>query len=322
MTRFVPALLATVWLSTPVAAQAPPAKPLGTEYAAPNHAVAITVDPNRLAKSAKAVGLPADKLWAQIEPNTKVDPATLERATVLIEPLPGGNVAFMPVGVFRFTDKVDGKTKLTEMLGGALTPATAGGRTYSKGNWKIAGTTVAGFAAADGTVVLGVADMIEGVLTAGGDAKRPLAAALAAADTDHDLVLVVAGKPLRERIAKVAGGGKKPAGMPDPVWAGLEALDTATAAVDLTADTVVRAEFRAADADGAKAVRGMLEFALTAAKAAYPDARKGMEAGLPPDVKGPTLALLDAVVNDHTLATDGATVVMTVPRPKGLAPKK
>jgi hypothetical protein len=313
---------------TPAAGQ-PPAGPVDAKYVPPSFFAALVIDPVRFDRAAAAAGVPVDDLWQVIDMFAGVDAKALDarkldRLTILIDPFPAGNLAFMTAVAARFPAGTDARKKLAPVLGGDVTEAKAGDTAYSKSTkFKMAKVEMAGYAADDRTLLISAWPDLEAMLKPGG-ADRPLGAALAKVDLDHEVVLVATPAPLLKRLAEKEkeAGGKQKEPFFEALRPALEKLEVATVALDLGRDTLLRAEFRAADAAGAGVVHDTLKDLLGKAKQAYPEARKEIASGLPADRAAPLLAFLDAVVNTHTLTKDGRTVVLTVARPKELAPKK
>src|SRR5205823_11667174 len=105
------------------AAQPPAAGPVEAKYVPPAFAAALVFEPARLDKAAKATGLPAAELWKTVELIAGTDVKQFERVTFLVDPFPGGNVAFMPAFVLRYPAGTDAKKQLASLLGGDVKEA-------------------------------------------------------------------------------------------------------------------------------------------------------------------------------------------------------
>jgi hypothetical protein len=319
----IAAAAAVVLTLSTAAAQAP----VEAKYVLPQFAAAIVFEPARLDKSAKAAGLPVAELWKTIEGISGTDTKQFERVTFLVDPLPGGNVAFMPAFVLRYPAGTDARKQLAPLLGGEVKEAKVGDVAYVRSTkLKLAKVEMAGYAIDDRTLLVAAWPTLEPMLKPGGgkDKDRTLAAELAKADFAHDLTLVAVMAPVTKRIAEKEKDSGKPHDAPfykelKPLMEKVEAL---TVTLDLGKDTVVRAEFRCDNAEGAGAVHDSLKKFLAMAKEAYPDARKDLEKQFPPGLEKPLLALADEAVNNHKLTKDGSKVVLTIARPKDWTPKK
>ena len=326
--RLILVFLAVAFLAATAASAEPPrAAPVDAKYVPAPFVAALVFEPARLDKAAVAAGLPVGEAWKAFEGITGADTKQFERVVFLIDPIPGGNVAFMPAFVLRYPAGTDARKRLPALLGGDVKEAKAGDIAYVRSTkYKLAMVEMAGYAIDDRTLLVAAWPTLEPMLKPGADADkdRVLGAALAATDFGHDVVLVVTPAPVLKRIADREKQSGKPHDAPyyKELKPALERLTAITVAVDLGKDPLLRAEFRCTDAAGAGVVHTTLKDLLAKAKDAYPDARKGLEKELTPDAMKPLLAILDEAVNGHTLTKDGAAVVLTVARPKGQTPKK
>ena len=326
--RLILVFLAVAFLAATAASAEPPrGAPVDAKYVPAPFVAALVFEPARLDKAAVAAGLPVGEAWKALEGLTGADTKQFERVVFLIDPIPGGNVAFMPAFVLRYPAGTDARKRLPALLGGDVKEAKAGDVTYVRSTkYKLAMVEMAGYAIDDRTLLVAAWPTLEPMLKPGADADkdRVLGAALAATDFGHDVVLVVTPAPVLKRIADREKQSGKPHDAPyyKELKPALERLTAITVAIDLGKDPLLRAEFRCTDAAGAGVVHTTLKDLLAKAKDAYPDARKGLEKELTPETMKPLLAILDEAVNGHTLTKDGAAVVLTVARPKGQAPKK
>jgi hypothetical protein len=322
------ALAVILLVAAPAAAQPPRAAPVDAKFVTPQFFAALVFEPARLEKSANALGLPIKDAWKALEGIASTDVKQFERVTVLIDPLPGGNVAFMPAFVLRYPAGTDARKQLPALLG-EVKEAKVGDVAYVRSTkYQLAKAEMAGYVIDDRTLLVAAWPTLEPMLQPRGakekEKDRVLGAELASADLAADVVLIVTPAPALKRMAEIEKESGKSTDMPPEVkklLTALERVQAMTVAVDLGKDPVIRAGFRCDNAAAAGAVRDALKGVLALAKDAYPGARKDFEKDLPPEA-GPILAILDAAVNDHTLKSDGDTVTLTVPRPKGLTPKK
>ena len=99
---------------------------------------------------------------------------------------------------------------------------------------------------------------------------------------------VVVPGPVRKELDQVTPSNPTQAGL----LAAVKRLEAATVSVDFGRDPVIRAEFRADNADGAAALHDGLKKGLEAAKAAWAEERKNAEKALLQGWAKPALALL------------------------------
>ena len=318
------AVIAVAVLAVSPAAAQPPVE---AKYVPPHFCAAVVFEPARLDKAAKAVGLPAAELWKGIEEAAGTDPKQFERVTFLVNPFPGGNVAFMPAFVLRYPAGTDARKQLAPLLGGELKEFKVGDVTYVRSTkLKLAMVEMAGYAIDDRTLLVASWRDLEPMLKAGGekDKDRVLAAELAKADLAHDAVVLFTPAPVLKRIAELEKESGKPTDTPyfKEVKAALERTEAVTITLDLGKETLIRADFRCDNATGAGVVHDTLKDLIGKAKEAYPEARKDLEKQFPPELAKPLLGVLDEAVKNHKLTKDGNMVVLTVARPNELTPKK
>lgn len=309
----------------PAAAQ-PPAE---AKYVTPQYAAAIVFEPTRIDKSAKEAGVPIAELWKMVEGIAGTDAKQFERITVLLDPFPGGNVAFMPTFALRYPAGTDARKQLASLLGGDVKEFKVGEVAYVRSTkFKVAKVEMAGYAIDDRTLLVAPWVMLEPMLKPIGekDKDRPLGAELAKADLAHEAVVIATPAPLLKRLAELEKESGKPTPTDIPHYKEVKAALARTAALTITLDfakeTLIRAEFRCDNAAGAGVVHDTLKDLLVKAKEAYPAARKDLEKQFPPELSKPLLAVLDEAVNNHKLTKNGNRVVLTVTRPKDLVPKK
>lgn len=322
--RIIGAIVALLLGATFAPADPPRPAPAETKFVTAPFCAALVFEPGRLDKSATAVGLPIGDAWKALEGMAGTDVKAFERVIVLIDPLPGGNVAFMPAFVIRYPAGTDAKKKLPALLGGEVEEAKVGNIAYVRSTkFKMAKEEMAGYAIDDRTLLIAAWPTLEPMLRpAGKNEDRPLSAELAKLDLAHDVALVITPAPALKRVAEIEKEtGKK---NEDPTYKAVMAVLEKTAAVTVTLDfgknPLLRAEFRCANADAATAVHTTLKDLLARGKDAYPDARKDLEKKLPPEAKA-LLPFIDEVATGHTLTKTGNTVVLTVAPPKSPTPK-
>ena len=321
MIRITAALLFGWLCGLPAFAEVPGEKAAGVgKWIPPTFAAAVVVEPARLEKAAAGVGLPVESLWRLVESTTGLDPRTVERFTLLVDPLPGGNVAFFPAVVARFPADAEAKKQLAPLLGKSVVKRVRGNKTYLlSSRYKMAGVEIAGFAADDRTLLFGPWPSLVPMLDPNNE-RGALAKLAAAEDLDHDLVVALAARPVQDKITRLAAlriARLMPSPL-EPAWEVFKHLDTAVLRVDLAAAAMVRAEFRAFDKGSAAAVHEAVKRGLATAKEMYAGVRPSLAQLLPAGVAPRLTLLLDAAVNNAVVTADGKTVIVTVARPNAL----
>src|SRR5262249_42718832 len=79
-------------------------KELALPYFAADFNAAVIIHPSRILERPFVAKLIEDKMLADFIKETGVDPRKIERAIVLIDPMPGGNVALLPAFIVQFTE--------------------------------------------------------------------------------------------------------------------------------------------------------------------------------------------------------------------------
>src|SRR5262249_8318371 len=117
-----------------------------------------------------------------------VDPRKIERAIVLIDPMPGGNVAFLPAFIVQFAEPVDGAALVAKALEGAEKTTFEGKEYYRGKNRTAARLHDCACVAGDRTILAGAEPTLQKMLIAK-DAQSPLRDRLPQVDLKHDLVV-------------------------------------------------------------------------------------------------------------------------------------
>ena len=271
--RLILVFLAVAFLAaTSAPAEPPRGAPVDAKYVPAPFVAALVFEPARLDKAAVAAGLPVGEAWKALEGLTGADTKQFERVVFLIDPIPGGNVAFMPAFVLRYPAGTDARKRLPALLGGDVKEAKAGDIAYVRSTkYKLAMVEMAGYAIDDRTLLVAAWPTLEPMLKPGADADkdRVLGAELAATDFGHDVVLVVTPAPVLKRIADREKQSGKPHDAPyyKELKPALERLTAITVAINLGKDPLLRAEFR----DQVAALVADERVAVEALAALHPD---------------------------------------------------
>jgi predicted Zn finger-like uncharacterized protein len=300
-----------------------PTKPaFDARFVAPDFVAAVVVNGRQSLASPLLKSLLPDDLLARLTVLTGIDPRKLERALVFAEPFPGGNVAFFPGFVFRFSEPVDGQAAMKGLLA-EMEPATFQGKAYftSKQD-KMAGVPTAAHVADDRTVLLAPETTLKKMLQAGDAPKGPLVEQLNRTDLKADVVATLVVQPVRKEAVQIVKENKLAEGLP-PSLAGAEKLPEKVRAVTLAlsfdGDPLLKVTLEAEDDAAAAEVEALAGKARDELKLLYPEMRKDLAAALPPDLAQPVASVADQLPDGLAVSRSGREVVLSLKAPRGLA---
>lgn len=283
---------------------------------------ALVVQPERVLNApAVKAALPPEVIAAIIAP-TGVDTKTVERVTVLIHPFPGGNVAFFPGGVLQFRQDVDGKAVLGRILKDH-TEANVSGRSYLRSkSEKMAEAPLCGHVADNRTLLLAPEPTLQKMLAAATPAAGPLHESMKKLDARADVAAAFVITPVRGAAIQAIEENKLKEALPPQVADATQLPDHVkggTLALSLTGDTLLTVNLEAVDDSAGAAVEGLARKALDLGRQMYPNLRRDMTTGLPPDLAKSVPEMADQLVNGISVSRSGAQVTLTVKAPAGLA---
>jgi hypothetical protein len=297
----------------------PAVAPLDVTYVAPDFKAAIVLHGSRLAKS------PVVSPFLRMPPVTEVlkqvavEPDKIERAIVLIQPFPGGNVAFLPAGIVRFTEPVNGKQLLGQALQ-ELQEATFRDKVYyTSKSQKMAGLPVAGYVADDRTLLVALEPTLR-IMLSTGNSRSALGDQLRQLDLDADVVATgVVDGLVREGLAEAL---KQGADQLPPPLAGLktvpEHLTTTTLSLNLARDPFLSLVLEMDTDEAAVALEDLARKGHSVAKDSYADLQKEMTGQLPPDLALPVSRAGSQLLDNINISRDGKRVVVQLKTPQGL----
>jgi hypothetical protein len=296
----------------------PPKEVLDLSYIAADFNAAVIVHGKRIAKSPLLAEVPQEKLLADLIKATGVDPREVERAVILLEPTPGGNVLFLPAGIIRFAGPVDGKAILAKALK-ASEEATVDDKRYSRSKTeKMAKVPMAGYIADDRTLLIAPEPTLKKMLTAR-DAKSPLLDHLRKIDLDSDVIATLAMEPIRPMVGEFLKQSKDQV---PPSLAGVltlhERLKFATVSVNLDGDRLVQIVLEAVDEESATILNNVVMQGRNMANLMYPDLRKQFTGQLPPNLVEPVTGVTDQLLDGLSVSRNGTQVIVTLKTPRGL----
>jgi hypothetical protein len=296
-----------------------PRNGLDVSYIAADFNVAVIVHGKRIARAPLLGTLPQEELLAEMIKETGVDPRKVERAILLLEPTPGGNVLFLPGGIIRFAEPVDGKAILAKVLGEAEDGAIAG-KIYAKSKKEMmAKVPIAGFVADDRTLLIAPEPTLKKMLTADA-AKSPLLDQLQRVELDSDVIATFAMEPVRPLVGEFLKQSKDQI---PPAFADVTTLQDrvkfATLSVNLNGDPLAKLVLDAVDEQSATVLNNLAIQGRNLGQLMYPDLRKKLVSQAPLGVAQPVTAVTDQILDGLTVSKNGTQVVVSLKTPKGLA---
>jgi phage FluMu protein Com len=292
---------------------------LDVSYVLPEFSAAVIVHPKRISQAPLLAPAMKPEVLGGATKEMGFDPRQVERAIVLIQPMPGGNEPFFPAVVIRFDEPVDGTKVIGTVLKGSI-PAQHEGRSYFRTkDDEITGMPAAGAVLDEQTILLAPEPLLQRMLTLGGNAPGPLAAPLRQADLDADVIAVVNIEQLKPLLAVELERAKN-----DPAFAPfanvLDHLKTATVSANLSGDTLLRVDLEGYNDASAAELETMLNTALENMRTFYAGFRKETQAqGLPPPfntLTQPLLALLDELTTGVSVSREGTHTVASWKMPE------
>lgn len=301
MLRILLAAVAAVGLSPAVRAADKPAE---LSLIPPAAQIAITLDGVKWRKNLAGLGVPVEKIVAKAKDEKKIDLEAISRVTLFVELFSSADAQALPTVVITTKGANAGLPKWLE----SDTEATIADKKAIKSREKVAGQDMYGIALDDTTVLYGTNASLTTVLK--GDLKATdLSTMLGNADLSHDIVAVMAMKPL---VAKLKDRFDDRDKLEPPFWTATKRLESILLTVDLAGDTLLKGVFVADNAEGANLVKE----SLRAVKLLLPSAKDGIGEYMTPEAKPLIMPVLDAIAKDSKVTIDDNRVIMTVARPK------
>jgi hypothetical protein len=303
-------------------------KQLDLSYIAADFNAAVILHPERILERPFIAKLIEDKMLADFIKETGADPRKIERAIVLIDPMPGGNVAFLPAFIVQFAEPVDGAALVAKALEGAEKTTFEGKEYYRGKNRTAAKLRDCACVADDRTILAGPEPTLQKMLIAK-DAQSPLRDRLPKVDLKHDLVVAFVmdqaerkDKTLptvRQALGEILKQNKDTI---PPNFEGVdklgEQLAAVTLALDLGGDDLLSIELEATDDKAAEALHGLAKNGYDTLKFLVPSAKKEINGGLPKEIAEPTSGLVDELVKGLTVQKDGKHVQVSLKMPTQL----
>lgn len=286
-------------------------KPLDLSHVPSAAPVAVSVDAVKLKKNLADLGVPVDKAIAKAKDEKKIDLDLITRGTLFVEVFPTAETSALPT--FVVTTK-DAKAELPKWLESDA-EATVAGKKAIKAKNPIEKRDFFGLTLDDKTALIASEATLTALFKDGAKAGD-LSTEFGKADLKHDLVAVVAMKPLLAKLKEQFGDLDKivpPAA--EQFWTAGKRLETVSLTVDLAEDALLKGVFKADNAEGAELVKDSLAGGVALMSLALPQIKEKLGKELPPEAK-PAIAVVEAIAKTTKFKIDGSTVVMTVARPK------
>ena len=282
---------------------------------------ALIVHPRRLLQSPSLAALPQDELGAAVVRKWGVDPRSIDRAVVLMDPLPGGKTLFFGGAILRFAEAVDGKKQLARSMQG-VEEVNFNGKKYYKSKGKeavIAGIRMCGYVADERTIVIAPEPMLRKMIVAD-DTRSPLIDRLRSADLDQDVVAVFLLEPFRalarERVKSLKSN------LPAELAALTtlpDRLQSMTVSLNLTGATFLKVDLEANSEESGRVVLDLAHAGQGMARSVYPNVRQALKAQVPNDLATSIFAVADGALDGIRVQQDGSHVLISLKAPPGLA---
>jgi hypothetical protein len=288
-------------------------KPVEAGHIPATFPLAVTVDAVKLKKNLVALGVPVEKAVAKAKEEKQLDIDSFTRGTLLLSMNAKAQDVVLPAFVVTGKDGI--AADLPKIVDGDA-EATVAGKKGVKGKGKIAREDMVGTTLDAKTALFGAESAVAAVIEAGAKGGD-LATEFGKADLAHDVVAVVAMKPLMAAL-KEKFGDKLDKEIPpaaEQFWAAAKKLEAATLTVNLAEETLLKGVFRADSAEGAETVKETLQGAVALLSLALPQVKQQLGTQLPPEA-APLVKVIEAMAKTSKFKVDGSTVTMTVARPK------
>jgi hypothetical protein len=297
----------------------PPRNNLDLSFIAPDFQGAVIVQGPRLLRSPLLAPYRNEEFFTEASRDFGADPRKVEQVIVLIDPFPGGNVAFLPAGIIRFREPLDGAAVLTKALED-VQPVTFAGKTYfNSKSKKLAQVPISGFVPDGRTILVAPEPTLRKMLVAD-SGRSPLRDRLPRLDLNSDVVMLFTpeGKvrlAATELLSKAKGDVPPRLARIDRLPEQLQAL---TLSLNLSGDPLLRLDLDSPDAASAATVHELVTAGHDLLKQFFPELRKGLEGQLPPDLARPVGTVLDDLVAGVRIRKETDRVTVSLSTPKGL----
>jgi hypothetical protein len=296
-------------------------KQLDLTYVAADFNGAIVVHPARLLERPFVGKILDDKQIAGFFKAVDIDPRKIERVIVLLDPFPGGNVAFLPAVIAQFAEPVDGAAMISRVLEGAEKKTFEGKEYYWGKNQTAANQHVCACVVDDRTILGGLEPTLHKMLLAK-DGQSPFKKSLPKVDLNHDVVVAFAMDQAERKdqslptIRQALGEVLKPT---KDMIEGADKLGEQLAAVTMTldfgGDTMLSIDLEAVDDKAAESIDGLAKNGVSTLKLIVPSVKKDIKGSLPDDA-AQLSALIDDLVNGFTIQKDGLHVQLAIKMPR------
>lgn len=172
---------------------------------------AVMIHPARIAQSPFGKSIALTKLVTAALQHPKVDkrvvqlvdPAKISRLTLLVDPFPGGNVAFFPAVVVEYEQDTPGG-ELLRALWPDSRPSAEDKRHFA-GVEEMAGTTIDGYIASSKTILIAPQPMLEKMLSKYRSSSNPLRRRLVGQPVESDIAVEYTSQPALKSLLKMTG---------------------------------------------------------------------------------------------------------------------
>jgi hypothetical protein len=306
-------LLASVVGLTAFAFSTAADKPIEASNMPATYPVAVSVDGVKLKKNLTDLGVDVKKLIEEPKQKKNIDLENYSRLTMMLHLDPKADEVVLPA--FCVTCKeAKAQEELKKVVDGD-TETTIAGKKGLKGKSKMSREDLVGTLLNDKTMFFGAETAVAKSLSEGAKGGD-LSTEFAKSDLNHDLVVVVAMKPLLAGLKEKYGDlDKLIPPQAETFWEAAKEMDTLSLTIDLAEETMLKGLVRTKNEAGADKVKEALQGAVALGSIALPQIKQGLGQQLPPEAV-PAIAAVEAILKTSKFKTDGANVTWTVARPK------
>ena len=285
-------------------------------YISGDFCAVLVIHPQRIAKSPLAKPLPLDGVAGAAESQAPADvdvaalfetlkPEKILRIIVVVDPVPGGNLAFLPGVIVQYTEDIDGAAVLKALLEDAAI-AKHNGKTYHRGAETdfLAKLPLCGHVADDRTLVFAAEPTMKKMLSAK-KTDNPLLDRMKKTTLNHDVIVEFVAAPMVKAFEKKTGKTVAEAledDPEDPIGQIATMVAGVSLTLDLSGDTLLKVNVTAASDAAAVQMEVMAKLGLKEAEKQFEALKPMIAENAPPNLTEPINALVKQVLSGLTIS--------------------
>ena len=250
-----------------------------------------------------------------------IDPKTIHRVVVLVDPLPVPGVQASPGIIVQFNTDVDGAAILAAVAKDWQPAETAGTKYQKTKNPKAGQPDLAACVTDARTMIAGLEVTVVKMLAPNQQGSQPLLEQLKHTSLNNDIVVEFLAEPLLAKLTKATGktADEVLAGAGDPGAAVLaKEIKSVSLTLNFSGATLLHAEVVTSKDEAAGGLAMMANMAMAAGKQKYEEAKKSPIPMVPPPVTGALFKVGDEVFAGLTIKVEAARLVANLPMPASL----